>query len=153
MPSRSRGADWPPFNIDPIASAFDHGEMGYPYLVIRLVEGIYQYERVNLRDGPPSARIYADDCSFSYPGIDPRNAIEEASARTCFEAFVLDAARRAGFQFCIVWRGDDCTYVEPDGAKYGWDEPPSGLGAYIALTVRPSLLNDCANGLATLGYS
>ena len=78
--------------------------MNYPYVVLRIMAGVYQ----NLR-------------------------VDFPADRQGLVAFTVSECKRIGQRMCCVFAADDCVYCEPDGSTRASAEPPSG-GARLGPT-------------------
>ena len=98
----------------------------YPYLVIRLMAGVYQREPLDIQPGKPSIHVGHRSSSVRHP--EPFNADGSVSkaCRALLVMGVLNAVRRTGFRMCVVWDPENCTFVERDGKCEESATPPSG---------------------------
>ena len=103
-----------------------NAESSYPYLVVRLASAVYQRELIVVRSGEPRAHIGFRDSFVHHPTPFAEDFAISPGCKDVLVAAVFDAVRRLGFRMCIVWRPDNCTFVERDGTARESMEPPSG---------------------------
>lgn len=112
--------------VRPIGPSIDDGTGDYPILVIRLMHGVYQGEKVRVRRGPPSVSLKVSKSLLQHPKAFKANGQISQEARDLLVKAVLAAVRQTGFRICIVWGPAWCSFVEPDGSIKRSFEPPSG---------------------------
>ena len=99
---------------------------GFPYLVVRLMAGVYQREEIAIRVGEPHVEVGFRSSYVRHP--EPFTATGEISpgCRELLVRAVLAAVQKGRFRMCLVWARDACTFCERDGTTLDSNQPPSG---------------------------
>lgn len=102
----------------------------YPYLVVRIMSAVYQYEHIKVSAGARPIAQIGNKCSLVLRP-EPFNA--EGALSTACRAFLLSsvqhAVRETGHKICIVWGPTGCTYVEANSTLDSVDPPSGGIKA------------------------
>lgn len=113
-----------------------------PYLVVRLMAGVYQREAIKVLRGPhPLAQIGQGCCLVVHPHAYDSGGTMTPECRSFLVTAVQNAVTTTRLRMCLVWAPYDCTFVEPEGSIHPGSEPPSGgfpLPAPIAFDRRGS---------------
>jgi hypothetical protein len=119
---RTGGTMISPWNPEPASPI----KRRYPYLVIRLMGGVYQREEITLQQGAPRVHIGHRDTYVHHPEPFAAEGAVTAGCKDLLISGVLEAVRRTRFRMCLVWSPNQCTFVERDGSVNESDDPPSG---------------------------
>jgi len=98
----------------------------YPYLVVRIMNAVYQRERIDIRQGEPAVLIGAGKCYVQHP--EPRTVGNEISegCRALLLAAVSTSVDKTKFRMSVVWGKSSTSYVERDGVINESSVIPSG---------------------------
>lgn len=112
--------------VRPFGRTTDNVDVSYPFIVIRLMNAVYQAETIRVRKGRASVSIRVGTSFLRHP--EPLKADGQVSdeAKAMLNEAVLAAVRGTGFRMCLVWGPAWCSFVEPDGSIRNSFEPPSG---------------------------
>jgi hypothetical protein len=108
------------------AEPLDSPTSEYPYLVVRIMSGVYQRERINIRKGEAAVHIGHGSCFLRHPDpFDEGGAIRESCRMLLLES-VLATVLRTHLRMCVVWAADKCSFVEMDRTIKESNSIPSG---------------------------
>jgi len=112
-----------PWNPEPTSR---DSARAFPYLVVRMMAGIYQREDFAIHVGTERIHIGHRDSFVHHPRPFADDGSVTPECRKAMIAAVLAAVRKFRFRMCLVWARDACTFVEPDGSTLAGTEPPWG---------------------------
>ena len=98
----------------------------FPYIVVRLMGGVYQREEIAVHVGAPRMHVGPRSSYVFHP--EPFTEAGEISCgcRELLVKGVLSAVHQYRFRMCLVWSLDACTYCRDDGTWLDSYSPPSG---------------------------
>jgi hypothetical protein len=98
----------------------------YPYIVVRVIAGVYQREDIAIEEGEPCIHI-GHRCSYvRHPEPFTDTGQISPGCREFLIRGVLDAVQRFRLRMCLVWARGACTFCERDGTALDSNDPPSG---------------------------
>ena len=99
----------------------------FPYIVVRLMAGVYQLEKIRIETGPPEVLVKFRATRVRHPEPFDADGGVSPGCRELLITGLIEATRRTRFNMCLVWARDDCTFVSRnDGSVTHSKEPPSG---------------------------
>ncbi|MEI8172711.1 MAG: tetratricopeptide repeat protein [Deltaproteobacteria bacterium] len=114
-----------PFSDIP-SEPLDKPSSEYPYLVVRLMSGVYQRERIYIRQGEAAVYIGHGSCFLRHPDpFDEEGIIREGCRKLLLDG-VMAAVLKTRLRMCVVWAPDKASFVEMDKTINESNEPPSG---------------------------
>lgn len=104
----------------------DNPTSEYPYLVVRLMAGVYQRERIDIRKGEAAVHIGHGSCFLRHPDPFDERGVMREGCRTLLLEGVLAAVLRTRLRMCVVWAADKSSFVELDRTIKESNSIPSG---------------------------
>lgn len=98
----------------------------FPYLVIRIMTSVFQYETIAIGEGEPEVRIGCRRTLLRHPEPYAADGGIGSEARALLIQGVKESVQKTGFRMCIVWGEQSCSYVEKGGEVIESTERPSG---------------------------
>lgn len=98
----------------------------FPYLVVRIMTSVFQYETIAIGEGEPEVRIGCRCTLLRHPEPYAVDGGIGSEARALLIRGVKECVQNTGFRMCIVWGEQSCSYVEKGGEVIESTERPSG---------------------------
>ena len=98
----------------------------FPYLVVRIMTSVFQYETIAIGEGEPEVRIGCRRTLLRHPEPYAADGGIGSEARALLIQGVKESVQNTGFRMCIVWGEQSCSYVEKGGEVIESTERPSG---------------------------
>ena len=97
----------------------------FPYLIVRIMCGMWQREDIAIAAGEPEVYIgYFRSRVHCLNPLDDDGELTPACRQLLLDG-TIEAATRLGFLMCLVWDAEHCTYCKREGGSYDADQPPA----------------------------
>jgi len=98
----------------------------FPYLVVRIMGAVFQYETIAVGEGKPEVSVGCRRTRVLHPRPFEEDGTISGACRELLIRGVKETVEKTGFRMCIVWGEHSCSYVEKGGEIIESTEKPSG---------------------------
>jgi hypothetical protein len=103
----------------------------FPYLVVRIMNSVYQYETIAIGEGEPKVDVGCRRTCVIHPKPFEADGTISDECRALLIQGVSESVQKTGFRMCIVWGEEACSYVEKGGEVIESTEKPRGGFALV----------------------